>query len=235
MPSWSIHLLVAKKVCDKLKLDKDSFYFGNLLPDVDCDCTINRRLTHYYDSNKYFSFCKRARKIDVDRFLDDYKEKVKNPLILGYYSHILCDNFYNKYYYSKKWVMDKDKNPIGIRLKDGSIIDISIDDPDRIKQKYKHDDLELYGKFIYKDKLIELPKDSKKIKKDIRYLKDKFITNNMVDKRIEYLNTGFEVFNKLDTDNRDDYKTFSKDELDMLIDKCVKHVTSKIKDVLKNG
>ena len=235
MPSWSIHLLVARRVCDKLKLEKDSFYFGNLIPDVDCNSRINRKQTHYYDTNLYFDFCNRARKIDIDRFLKDYKESIKNPLILGYYSHLLCDNFYNEYFYSKKWVIDKDKNPIGIRLKDNKIVDIGIDDPDRLKQKYKHDDLELYGKFIYKDKLIVIPKDTKKIKKDIIYLKDRFMTDDMVERRIDYLNNGFELFNKLDTDNRDDYKTFYKEELDTLLESCIDYVEEKLEEVITNG
>ena len=35
MPSWSIHLMVAKKVNKKLKLNQGLFYYGNLIPDVD--------------------------------------------------------------------------------------------------------------------------------------------------------------------------------------------------------
>ena len=35
MPSWSIHLAIAKKVNSKLNLNKDLFYYGNLIPDVD--------------------------------------------------------------------------------------------------------------------------------------------------------------------------------------------------------
>lgn len=235
MPCWSIHLLVAKRVSERLNLDKDLFYYGNLIPDVDCNEKINRKKTHYYDTNLYFDFCSKARKIDIDKFLSDYKNVIKNPLILGYYSHLLADNYYNEIFYSKKWVMDDEKNAIGIRLKDGSIIDIDIEDKDRLKQKYKHDDLELYGKFIYKDGLIDMPEDSIKIKDNIIYLKDKFVVEEDVDKRIDYLHNGFSLFNKLDTDNRDNYKTFTKKELDKILDDCIEHVTSKIKDVLDNG
>ena len=35
MPSWSVHLAVAKKVNKKLKLNDDLFLYGNLIPDVD--------------------------------------------------------------------------------------------------------------------------------------------------------------------------------------------------------
>ena len=34
MPSWSIHLAVAKKVNENLKLNDELFFYGNLIPDV---------------------------------------------------------------------------------------------------------------------------------------------------------------------------------------------------------
>ena len=42
MPSWSVHLAVAKEVNKKLNLNKDLFYYGNLIPDVDKGTIINR-------------------------------------------------------------------------------------------------------------------------------------------------------------------------------------------------
>ena len=37
MPSWGIHLKLAKKINKKLNLDNDLFTFGNLISDVDND------------------------------------------------------------------------------------------------------------------------------------------------------------------------------------------------------
>ncbi len=52
MPSWSIHLAIAKKVSDKLKIDKDLFSFGSLIPDTDKDCKLGRYEAHYYNKRK---------------------------------------------------------------------------------------------------------------------------------------------------------------------------------------
>ena len=50
MPSWSVHLAVAKEVNKKLNLNKDLFYYGNLIPDVDKGTIINRYTAHFYDN-----------------------------------------------------------------------------------------------------------------------------------------------------------------------------------------
>ena len=231
MPSWSIHLALSKKVCDKLNLNKDLFLYGNLIPDIDCNGKINmtRMHSHYYESNLYFDFCNKARRIDIDKFLLDYKSSIKNHMILGYYSHLLTDNFYNEIAYSK-WVVDNDKNPIGIRLKDNSICYVDIEDKDRIKQKYKHDDFELYGKYLYKNNLVDIPKNKKIIKENIKYIKNIFLSDKDIDYRINYLNNGFNDFNKIN--KNESFKLFYKKELDDMFDSCLEMLIDKIKEVL---
>ena len=71
--------------------------------------------------------------IDIDSFLKDYKDKLSNPLILGYYRHLLTDNFYNNEIYSNIWVQDNKHNIIGIKLKNGK--NLNIDKEDKKKQK----------------------------------------------------------------------------------------------------
>ena len=56
MPNWSVHLAVSKEVNKKLNLNKDLFYYGNLIPDVDKGTIINRYTAHFYD-NIPFSSC----------------------------------------------------------------------------------------------------------------------------------------------------------------------------------
>lgn len=65
--------------------------------------------------------------IDINKFLSVYKSKLGNPLILGYYSHLLTDQFYNEKVYTSKWVQDDNDNIIGIRF-NNKILKIDIDD-----------------------------------------------------------------------------------------------------------
>ena len=121
MPSWSIHLKIGKELNKILKIDEAKFMFGSLLPDTDKDWQINRFDAHYYGYLK-FPKCPNENMIDLNRFLSDYKNKLFDPLIIGYYCHILTDNFYNEYIYYNKCVQDKDHNIIGVRRKDGTIL-----------------------------------------------------------------------------------------------------------------
>ena len=43
MPSWNIHISIANKLNKKLKLDKNSFYIGVTLPDVDNTMNIKKK------------------------------------------------------------------------------------------------------------------------------------------------------------------------------------------------
>ena len=175
--------------------------------------------------------------IDIDLFLKDYKENLSNPLILGYYCHLLVDNFYNNEIYSNKWIQDANNNIIGIKLKNGKNLNIGIEDKKRQKRKYKHKDFELYGKYLFKEKKIELPKDGITIKNNIKYLKNRFVSDELVDYRLNYLNNGFIKFNKLKFNEllfQHNYKLFTKNELDRIFDNCADMVLKKIMELCKN-
>ncbi len=234
MPSWSIHLAIAKRVNRKLNLDKDLFYYGNLIPDVDRKITPIRRSEAHYYHHLTFPTCPKERMIDIDHFLTDYKEYLSNPLILGYYCHLLVDNFYNNEVYSNKWVQDEDHNIIGIRFKNGKILNIDVEDKKRQKKKYKQSDFELYGKYLFRDKKVELPKNRAIVKSNIQYLKNHFLNDELVDHRFDYLNNEFGAFNKIKLNElifKHHYKLFSKEELDKIFEDCTNMVLEKLMEV----
>ena len=226
MPSWSIHLKIGKKLNEKLKLDDDSFLFGSLLPDVDSNWGKRRFETHYY-GKKTFPKCPKESMIDIESFLYDYKDKLTNPLIIGYYTHLLTDNYYNEYVYYNKWIQDEFNNIIGIRRNDGGVINVYNDFEKQLK--YKHTDLELYGKKIFQHKDLIIPKNIDSILKSIDLLKDKFVTKENVIYRINYLNNEFIDFNKIDEDK--EYELFNEKELDDLLNNCIKYILKELKKV----
>jgi hypothetical protein len=231
MPSWGIHLKLAKQINNKLKLNIDLFTFGNLIPDVDDDSIYTRKYAHYYTGIR-FNKCPNELEIDLKQFLNDYKDKFDNPMIVGYYCHILTDEFYNEYIYTNKWIQDENKNIIGIKCNDGNIIDISKNFRESLK--YKHEDLEKYGRYIYNSENLYVPKDTDIILKNSDILIDKFYSKKNIEHRINYLNNGgFKEFNKLsddDNDNKYKYLLFNQKELDNLFDKCYLYVIQKLKE-----
>lgn len=238
MPSWSIHLAIAKKVNEKLKLNEDLFLYGNLIPDVDKDTFITRYEAHYYNENLPFPTVPQEKMIDINKFLDIYINKLNNPLILGYYTHLLTDQFYNEKVYTTRWVQDDKNNIVGIKFKNNKILKIDIEDKKKLKRKYKHYDFELYGKYLFNDNKITIPTNTKLIKDNIAYLDKKFLTDDLVEYRINYLKNKFTDFNKLNFKEKlfkHNYKLFTKEELDCIYNDCYIYIISEInKLVVKN-
>ncbi len=233
MPSWSVHLAIAKKVNKKLGLNEDLFLYGNLIPDVDKNTKITRYDAHYYDENLPFPTVPQEKMIDINKFLSVYKKYLNNPLILGYYSHLLTDQFYNEKVYITKWVQDMNNNIIGIKFKNGKIKYIDAGDKKRIKRKYKHKDFELFGKYLFNDGYVFIPKNIKLVKENAIYLKDRFLTDELIDYRFNYLKNNFAKFNKLSLTEKlfkHKYKLFTKKDLDTIMEDCIELIVSKIKE-----
>lgn len=227
MPSWSIHLKVGKELNKKLNLDNDKFLFGSLMPDTDSNWKIRRFQAHYYGNLK-FPKCPNENMIDIKSFIKDYKDKLNDSLIIGYYVHLLTDNFYNEYVYYNKWIQDENNNIIGIRKNDGGIIDVKNDYEKLLK--YKHSDLELYGKRLFKSENLIIPNNIDSILESIDLLNEHFVSKDNVVNRINYLNNEFIKFNEIKEEEKDkEYLLFSKDELDTLLNNCINHVLDELK------
>ena len=187
MPSWPVHLVIAKKVNAKLKLNEDLFLYGNLIPDVDKGTKITRYEAHYYNENLPFPTVPQEKMININKFINVYKDALNNPLILGYYSHLLTDQFYNEKIYTTKWIQDENNNIIGIKF-NNRILKIGKEDTKKLKRKYKHKDFELYGKYLFNDGYVFIPKNKELIKENSKYLKNNFLTDKLIDHRFNYLN-----------------------------------------------
>ena len=86
MPNMSSHMAIAKKVSEKLNINSEDFYRGNLLPDL-----YNDKIKSHY-------------KIQGKRYLIPDINRVKKELDLtnlenlGYLTHLLLDKYYLEEY-----------------------------------------------------------------------------------------------------------------------------------------
>ena len=234
MPSWPVHLVIAKKVNAKLKLNEDLFLYGNLIPDVDKGTKITRYEAHYYNETLPFPTVPQEKMININKFINVYKDALNNPLILGYYSHLLTDQFYNEKIYTTKWIQDENNNIIGIKF-NNRILKIGKEDTKKLKRKYKHKDFELYGKYLFNDGYVFIPKNKELIKENSKYLKNNFLTDKLIDHRFNYLNNEFTKFNKLSLYEKifkHKYCLFTKNELDIIMNECIEMIITKIKEMM---
>ena len=197
MPSWPIHL----KIASKINKD-DNFLLGNVLPDIysgyiveGVSKNVDSKVAHFRD----------GKKINVQSFLEKYKDKLDDKLILGYLTHLLADEHYNEY------VMHKYPHKDGCAIINNEMVQKK----DLIKMK--HHDLKVYDNKILKEMKFNI--DFKNIKNTLN------INNDDLIKTIDYINS------LKPDDDVEDYKIFSEEELDMLYESCLE----KIREYLKSS
>jgi len=81
MPSIAGHMVVAKLVQENLKIESQEFIKGNLLPDI-----IKKKNSHHKRKGKYFL-------IPDLNYFQKHLDLTK-PLQLGYYTHLLLDQYF---------------------------------------------------------------------------------------------------------------------------------------------
>ena len=220
MPTHKIHLAIAKKVSDKLNIDTDSVMLGSVLPDI-CK-EKNHQLSHFQFGEKDLEGL-----ANPDKFINKYRDKLENPIMLGYLIHILTDRFYNEHIFRHFYIYDENDNGIGIYLKGKKKI------LDRDTRKYlKHRELNIYDKWLMNHnyvckfnnydcikKVIDIDEasfDREKLKKYI------LSSNNDINK--------LNIFKKICFYN---YKITNQKELDKIFNNCIEYIIKYINDDLK--
>ena len=211
MPSHKIHLAIAKKVNDKINMDLDSIMLGSVLPDI-CD-NKDHSISHYQSGKNDLEGL-----ANPDIFIEKYKDKLDNPIMVGYLIHILTDRYYNEYIIKHFYIYDENENGIGIYLKGKKkILD------GKTRKKLKHKELEIYDKWLLNHKLV--PKfnnikcidnvmDIQEATFDRERLKNYIITSN---KDVDKIN----IFSRFCFYN---YKITTKEELDKIFNGCINYI-----------
>ena len=134
MPTHKTHLAIAKKVNEKLNLDLDQIMLGSVLPDIVEEK--NNQITHFQHVEKDLEGL-----ANPDEFVKKYKNKLSNPVMIGFLIHILSDRFYNEYFFKQFYIYDENDNGIGMILKGKRKL---LNDEER--KNLKHREMYLYDR-----------------------------------------------------------------------------------------
>ena len=161
MPGWIMHLVTAEEVRKQLEVDKDSFLFGNILPDVyngyivsNLSHKIEHKISHYDTKQKI------EEKIyslpGVQAFVEKNKSILENNSVaLGYLTHLMTDYYWNKKTFTKKYIYNEQGKVGKVRLKDGRILQTH----DKLEAMYlKQGDFKVFSKFLLNNNTISKPK-----------------------------------------------------------------------------
>lgn len=138
MPSISGHMAVAKRVCEKLNINSDDFYRGNLLPDL----YVDKIKSHYKIQGKKYLIP------NIDYVVNNFDLKDYNNL--GYLTHLLLDK-----YYLEDFLMDIEEDVFkGDKLyRDYDILNKDLIDHFKIDTNYLYNVLSKIDDDISNDKL----------------------------------------------------------------------------------
>lgn len=186
MPSWITHLVTATKLSNN-----NEYVFANLMPDIlqkhiikDISKRVNYETTHYTKIENINDIDVPIP--DIDRFYRLYKNELDNPIILGYYSHLLTDYFWNKFSYKNYFKqINKEENLVEVQLANGKSVKLQWDEAVKLKQrdfrkftKYLYDNMQMIIP-IYSDKILEYSRaikefkfEEKDIKNTVQYVKE---------------------------------------------------------------
>lgn len=217
MPSWGLHVYIAKCVNDKLKnkLNENDFIFANVLPDIYSSYIIKNATKKYeYDLSHFASIVKlndnEFKLPSFDSFINEHRDKLSNPIIIGYLSHLMADHIFNKYAFLNHYIKDKNGKVTNIILKNKEVIKAD----NELARLYKQNDTAIFSNYILKknvntyfvrlnDNIIKYSKDIKNMEiSDCDLYKVEDYLNNMLKNKFEDI---------LQSD--EEYKMFTKEEL----------------------
>lgn len=218
MPSHKIHLAIAKKINEKLNVDLDSLMLGSILPDI-CEES-DHQIAHFQHGEKDLEGLARP-----DEFINKYKEKLKNPVMLGYLVHLLTDKYYNEYMFKNFYIYDKNDNGIGMILKGKKKY---INGSER--KKLKHREFNIYDKWLLNHNYVSKFKDYKCIE-NVNNIEEASFYYEKIKKYIESANEDVDKINFFSKLYFYNYKITNKKELDGIFDGCISYIVNYIKNI----
>lgn len=223
MPTWGIHLLTAKKLKKKLKIDNvNSFLFGNIITDVNngyvipnVSKIIEHKRTHYYSEYDHEK-TGNAMYYNIKKMIKDNEGNLQNPMVLGYITHLMADSYWNSLTYKEHGIYNEHNELIGLTLNNGK----SLIADGETRRRMKSNDFKIFTNDIYTNQLIDLPKYTEEIYEQAKLIPSIAISKEDIKKTIQYLNMVKNGLDLLETK----YQIFTEKEMIEHIDLCVENI-----------
>lgn len=225
MPNWGEHLLIANKLLKKIKINENLFLFGNILPDVQDGYLVKgisniqpHKINHYdFNGENYNTNNKKEYEI----FYEKYSNKMDNPIIMGYLSHLITDSLWNDAFYNNKCIKENGQL-IGFINKNGELIK----GEKKELRIYKQEEFRIFQYYIYKNyNNMKIPQFSLDISTNANIIENININDDDVRKVIEYINDI-----KINSSNKkEETQIFTIEQLEKEIDNTVDFVYSFLK------
>lgn len=229
MPSWAIHVAVSEELSKNMsKKEKEEFTLGNLLPDINNGFLIpdvSKKIVHditHYAPNCNFRDMQNIRQLfeNYKKLCYEMKEKLKEPMVYGYFAHLLTDYYWNHYTYVEKGVLDGNR-VIGIKRNDQTVL---YGDSEEIRQT-KVNDFNLFSKYLYQNQLPKVKFTEENLKEKVKEIPIVSVQQSDIEKVNAYFEHIDEKLQQIDTH----YTFYTQEEFE----KCLKENVEFIRKMLK--
>lgn len=198
MPTLATHIAVAEKVCERLKLkEKDAVVLGAAIVDWSNNYENKKHAITHFQNLKTEGMENLESLPQVSLFVDKYKDHLNNPLIKGYWIHLLTDLYFNQYIYENIYLYDVHNRVVGVRMANYKIKLCSPEDA----LNYKHHDFYEFDNYL-------------RVKKEVHSLKYEGMFENV--KKIEEVLFDLKTYEK-------DAKTYNESLVFLKIEEFICH------------
>lgn len=227
MPSWITHLVVANEIQTK---ERNEFIFANVMPDILEGYNVKKVSEIIRDYSTHFPKLKELNNIivklpDIEYFKEKYKNQMSNPIIKGYYTHLLTDYYWNNYAVGKYFYnFDKEKDLVKLKLQDGNEKICTWDEAVKIKQK----DFSQFTNYLKHNKKMKTPIFTEKIEEYSKELDEFEYTKDNIKNTVAYIEELVQEENK---EEKEEYSMFTKSELIQTLEENILWVKEKLEEL----
>lgn len=226
MPSWITHLVTAEKI--RQETDKNEFIFANIMPDIlegynvqKVSKIVKNYQTHYPKKQMINGIV--IPLPDIQGFKKQYGIHMQNPIIKGYYCHLLTDYYWNTYTYKNYFEnFDQEKNLVKIKLKDGKERIVKWNEAVRMKQK----DFKNYTNYLKSKEKIIVPFYHPKIEKYSKILEEFEFTKKDIKNTI----SSIEEMVQSQNEEEKEYLMFTREELIERLEESIVFIEENLKE-----
>ncbi|MCI8636898.1 MAG: hypothetical protein HFJ36_03450 [Clostridia bacterium] len=227
MPSWITHLVVANEIQTE---ERNEFIFANVMPDILEGYNVKKVSEIIRDYSTHFPKLKELNNIivklpNIEYFKEKYKNQMSNPIIKGYYTHLLTDYYWNNYAIGKYFYnFDKEKDLVKLKLQDGNEKICTWDEAVKIKQK----DFSQFTNYLKHDKKMKTPIFTEKIEEYSKELDEFEYTKDDIKNTVAYIEELVQEENK---EEKEEYSMFTKSELIKTLEENILWVKEKLEEL----
>lgn len=221
MPSWITHLATSHQLLKELTVkDENSFIFGNIMPDILNNYIVKEtsqhkdyEITHFTDEvtihGIYYQFP------NPQKFWKKYQSQKENPVVLGFYIHLLTDYFWNYTTYEKHFKKINDQM-VAI-LADGTEKIMEYQDAIHLKQR----DFRIFTEVLKTRYPLSHLQDMPQLVENSKQIIENPLTREDIQKAIQKIEQMLEPEEKTETEK---YVLFTEEQLKQYFQESIQFI-----------